>query len=674
MLKSRIIGAVCLCCMFVTTLAFGATVRTQNLYEKAITTARGEIWKAINNGKCGSATTAIMVDGKVVYAEGFGMADRLKNIPVVPATLYNIGSISKVYVAAAIMLLVDDGKVSLDKPVTAYLPEFKMADERYRQITVRMLLNHVSGMPGTEGANSFGFTYDDNIKKETVQTLARAHLKHAPGAMAVYCNDGFTLAEMIVERVSSGKYIDFLQKRIFKPLGLKNTGMGVGEIKGKPIALYYEAKTGKVHPPETLSILGAGGLSSTAAELCLFMDAFSAENKLLKKTSLAEMKKAQPPAFQGGLRNPAISCGLGWDMTGLPRYDAAGIQVLGKSGGTGNYSSMVFTVPDKRISVAVIAAGNNSGAMKIALDILDAVLVGKKLVPQAEKIISIPPEAQKLPQDYASFSGYYANGGQLGQIVFDAEQNRATLYNFEEQQKTPVARLVYHNGYYYDHEGSCFYFADIRGEVYWVSCPLAGVDMITMQKIKPIAKPQNLKIDMNGKLWLRRNVSPDESIIAVDSHFVKSVLYPDLPGYVYFGGIKRIDSPEFAGMPFDEMRDQTELTLFDRNGATWAWLSDLLYSPAAQSTVDLKSGENTAKIGSEGHNEWLAVNEGMVLSFTKPQRGRIIIFSSDDKVIYDSALDTGDAYAAKGSYIEFAGLANDVFTVRAKPTVVGEKK
>ena len=220
--------------------------------------------------------------------------------------------------------------------------------------------------------------------------------------------------------------------------------MGVGEIKGKPVASYYDPKTGKVHPLETLSVLGAGGLSSTAEELCrFFVDAFSAESQLLKKASLAEMKKAQPSAFRGKLRNPTFSFGLGWDLTGLPRYDAAGVQVLGKSGGTGNYSSMVYTVPDKRISVAVIASGAESGAMKIALDILDAVLVEKKLISKEEKSVAIPPEAQKLPQDAASFSGYYASGAKLGQVVFDADKNTATLYSFKEQEKTPAIKLVY---------------------------------------------------------------------------------------------------------------------------------------------------------------------------------------------------------------------------------------
>nr|MDA8088334.1 serine hydrolase [Nitrospiraceae bacterium] len=138
--RTRVIGIVCLCCMLVITLACGDSdsAGNQNPYEGAIATARSEIWQAINSGKCGSATTAVMVDGQIVYAEGFGMANREQSIPVTADTLFNMGSISKIYVSTAVMLLVDDGLVSLDKPVTAYLPEFRMADERYKKITVRM--------------------------------------------------------------------------------------------------------------------------------------------------------------------------------------------------------------------------------------------------------------------------------------------------------------------------------------------------------------------------------------------------------------------------------------------------------------------------------------------------------------------------------------------------------
>jgi len=652
--------------LLISTPAFGKTVKKQHPYEKAVATARSDIWRAINSGKCGSATAAVTVDGKVVYAEGFGMADREKSIPVTKDTLFNIGSISKVYVAAAIMLLVEDGRVSLDKPAADYIPEFRMADDRYKKITVRMLLNHTSGIPGTEMLNSFGYEYNLNLKRETIDTLSRSHLKHEPGTMAVYCNDGFTLAEMIVERVSGNKYIDFLNKRVFRKLGLKNTGLSVGEIRGKPVAFYYDAGTGKAHPSEVISVLGAGGLSATAIDVCRFADSF-AGNRLFRKGALVEMKKAQPPVSRLKFRNSPFSHGLGWDFTSMPRHDAAGIQVLGKSGGTGNYSSMVYTVPAKRISVAVIASGSESGAMKIALDMLDAVLTEKKLIAGEEKSILVRPEAQKLPPDSTGFSGWYASESKIGQIVFDFDKKTATVYGLKGREKAPVTSLVYNNNYYHDPAGNRYYFAGSGDEGYFICNPAAfNIDTVMLQKIRTVEKPKSLRVNMDGRIWLRRNVHPFESVIALETHMVKSLLYKDLPGYVVFNGVKRIESPEFAGMPFDAVRDQTELYLFEKNGATWARNSEFLYSQA-ESAARLKSGENSVRIGNEGYSEWLAADEDVILSFTKPQRGRIIVFSSEDKVVYDSLLDRGDVYAEKGSYIESCGFADDVFRIKARP-------
>lgn len=679
MSKARFISAVLLCFALVTVLACGDSdsASSQAGYTNAVATARSQIWQAINSGKCASATAAIMVDGQVVYAEGFGMADREKGIPVDRATLFNIGSISKVYVAAAIMLLVDDGSVKLDEPVTAYLPDFRMADERYKQITVRMLLNHTSGMPGTEDVNSFTYAYDDRVKQDTLNTLARSHLKHDPGAMAVYCNDGFTLAEIIVERRSKMRYIDFLTERIFKPMGLNNTGPSVGDFKGKPAAAYYNP-IGQRYPLEAISIIGAGGLAATAEDVSrFFVEAFAPDSRLFKPASLQEMKKNQPSAFWSKLRNPAMSFGLGWDMTSLPRYDAAGIQVLGKSGGTGNYSSMVYTVPDKKISVAVIGAGPESGAMTIALDVLDALLVEKGLIPKEDKPVAVPPASQKLPPDAASFAGYYANQTKLSQAVVDAEKNTVSLFTIKEQVKTLSSTLVYNDGYYYDASGNRYYFLSSGSETYLVgTLSKFGLDVISMQKVRPLENPQTLTTDMDGKTWLRRNVSAVESIMGMDNHLVRSLLYKDLPGYVYFSGVKRIVSPEFAGMPFDAVRDQTELTLFERNGTTWAWLSDMLYSPAGTAT-SLKAGENSVTIGSEGYDEWFVANENAVLGFSKPREGRIVVFSAADEMIYDSTTDAGDLYVTKGSYIECNGTAGDVFTIRAAPTaadVPGHKR
>jgi len=666
MINTRWLSVIVLVCMILSTITI-CSAENQSGCDGAIKTARSEIWRSINSGGCGSATAAIMVDGNIVYAEGFGMADREKAIPVDTETIFNMGSISKVFDAAAIMLLVDDGRISLDKPVTEYLPEFRMADKRYRDITVRMTLNHTSGLPGTEGANTFGFAYNDNAMKETLETLAHSHLKHDPGKLYAYCNDGFSLAEMIVERVSGKKFRDFLQQRVFQPLDLKNTGVSVGELKGRKRAAYYDPKTGKKEPFEAISILGAGGLSCTTVDLCRFLDTFSANNRLFSKASLEEMKKCQPSAFHGRLRNPDVALGLGWDMTELPRYKAAGLQVLGKSGGTGNYSSMCFTVPEKRISVAVIGCGPHSGAMEIALKILDAVLIDRGLIRKEAKPLSIPVKPEKIPQELASYAGYYADEHHSGRMVFDMNKNTVTLFTGEAVAEKPQMSLVYNDRYFHDAGGNRYYFTSVNGSDYFVSCAdVFGIDRISMQKAKPLAKPGTLKMSLDGRKWVRRNASPLEGTGGTDSYLIKSSLFKALPGYVDFMGIKKIESPEFAGMPFDAIRDQTELRLIDRDGETWAQISDALYSPA-ESVKVLKSGENIVKIGKSGYNEWLKTDSDMIASFAKPELGRVIVFSPEAEVKYDSALDTGEVYAPKGSYIEMAGSADDVITVTGRP-------
>lgn len=105
-----------------------------------------------------SVQYALISDGEMVVS-GFASANRESNTTVLSnQTIYGIGSVSKVFTSTAVLLLVDEGKIDLDEPVTTYVPEFKMADERYKQITVRILLNHSSGIMGS--THDHGFTYD----------------------------------------------------------------------------------------------------------------------------------------------------------------------------------------------------------------------------------------------------------------------------------------------------------------------------------------------------------------------------------------------------------------------------------------------------------------------------------------------------------------------------------
>lgn len=246
-----------------------------------------------------SASVAVMDRGNIVYSEGFGPADRSLNRLVDRDTRFNIGSTSKMFAAVAILLLADDGKLSLEDPVVKHIPEFVMKDPRYRDITVRMLFNHSSGLPGSTFV--FGYRADEDHQTLLLETLKNAVLKHTPGEMSIYCNDGFTLAEIIVERVSGKSFASFVTERIFSPLEMRNSGESVGVTGGK-IAEFYDEE-GNKYPPEVVTVLGAGGLSSTPEDLCRFGDSFAPGGmNILSDSSLKDVLKEQPTPFSSLLK------------------------------------------------------------------------------------------------------------------------------------------------------------------------------------------------------------------------------------------------------------------------------------------------------------------------------------------------------------------------------------
>jgi CubicO group peptidase (beta-lactamase class C family) len=634
----------------------------------AIAIARREAWKAIQSGRAGSVTVAIMEQGRTVYAEGFGMADRLHSLPVDRHTVFNIGSISKTYCATAILLLVDEGKINLDSPVTTYIPEFTMADERYRDITVRMLLNHSSGLPGGSYANSFGYKYHDPFLPETLRTLARSHLKHAPGERAVYCNDGFSLAEIIVERISGKKYSTFLAERIFAPLALSHTGLSVAQRPDAThlrIARYYDAKS-RPEPPEALSFLGSGGLSATAEDLCRFAGSFSTSGKhLLTSGSLAEIRKNQPSRFWGKLRKPMISFGLGWDFTELPEYRQQGLTVLGKSGGTHQYTSMLFTLPDHRISVAVIATGPGAPAYDIALKLLDAVAADKSLFKPAPVSVKIPRAAQPLPTDLLPYEGYYAgDSGAIFKLSLAADSSALTLRSTDNPAAPPSLSAVYHDGVFYDSSDAKYYLTTVEQKQYLVKS--SSMDVILVEKIVPLASPLQLSPKVMQPLWLRRNVQPYEGSLMVGQHMEILRQIDLLPGYVDFGGLKKIVSPTAAGVSLASVRDASELEFFEKDGRYWAWLSGFEYMPGDLARP-LEGATETIRLGQEGYNEWRKVVASGIIETTRPQGGRVILFSPDGAVLSDSVWGGEAVYAPAGSFLEFAGVSGDSFTVKTTP-------
>lgn len=661
--------------------------RDIDFYKAAIETARETMWKTVAGGFCSGATVAVADEGEIVYAEGFGVADRARNRPVDTNTRFNVGSTSKMFAAVAILLLVDDKKIALDESVAKYIPEFKMKDPRYKDITFRMLFNHSSGLPGS--TFYFGYETDDKLHKYLLDTLAGAYLKHAPGAMPIYCNDGFTLAEIAVEKVSGEKFVDFLAKRVFKPLGMKNTGVSVGEANVKNTAEHYDISSGKKHPREVVMVYGAGGFSSTASDMCRFVNSFSPYSrvKILSEPSTRELLGAQPTMFPvDKLRGPMLASAFGWDYCSHRQYEALGLQVLAKSGGTSCYNTYIQTVPQYGVTVVYSLSGLVPNLEALSRPILDAVLRCKKIaVPEPEPVLK-PVEAQPVPDELLVNEGFYTNGNGMIKVRFDKENKKCDLVPLAAEkggEASPLLSLVYNSGYFVCNENNTnFYFVSAGGENFIAQhkIPRSGVDGIRYQKIRALERPKKLAAELGGKKWLVRNMAR-HVVTDCDMNIADSTTYPQLPGYVDFQGIKKIESPMYASIAATAIRDQAALELIGVKDETWIRTGALLYSPADKARK-LIGGVNRVVIKSEGFNEWLKAEKGAIVKFEKPPVGARIIVYAESRVIYDSAAggeeppanvsgrdrDGVDArlYVPGGSFIFFAGNAGDMFKIAAE--------
>jgi len=143
---------------------------------------------------------------------------------------------------------------------------------------------------------------------------------------------------------------------------------------------------------------------------------------------------------------------------------------------------------------------------------------------------------------------------------------------------------------------------------------------------------------------------------------VQSATVEALPGYVDFGGIKRIESPTYAGLTAGATRDLGDLTLLNRDGATWAQVFDMLYSPTDSATA-LVSGANAVTIGEGGYSEWLSAAGDSVLTLQIPAGGRVIVFAPDGSAKYDSCVDKGGVFVNGGDYVEVSGVPGDQFRI-----------
>jgi CubicO group peptidase (beta-lactamase class C family) len=221
----------------------------QFLPDNAVERLERTIDRTLRDQKVPGFAIGVVRDGRLVYARGFGssgLGDPPR--PVAPETLFHMASITKPFVATAIMQLVERGKVNLDEPVTKYVPYFRLKDSRYKEITVRQMLTHTSGMPDVKNYDWDKPEYDDGALERYVRGLDDKSLMWAPGKQFRYSNMAFEVLGDLVAKVSGKSFDDYVAEEILKPVAMTSSTLLYKKADAARLAVGYTLKQGSVVP------------------------------------------------------------------------------------------------------------------------------------------------------------------------------------------------------------------------------------------------------------------------------------------------------------------------------------------------------------------------------------------------------------------------------------------
>lgn len=320
------------------------------------------------------ASVLVLRDGQPVVSRGYGLAVVEERIAATPTTNYRLASVTKQFTAAAILLLAEDGKLSLDDPLRKWLPTLPPAAD---PMTIRQVLSHTSGL----------IDYEDVMPAQPGRQLLDADVLYLlesqnrtyfpPGTGYRYSNSGYALLALIVGRASGQDFASFLKARIFEPLGMRNTvafeedisvvnerayGYSLENATGSPDSSNSAAKKSawvRTDQSPTSAVLGDGGIYSSIDDLARW-DAALYDDRLLKDAS---RKMAFTPVTRTDVAD--VEYGYGWRITG---------ETLWHSGETIGFRNVLIRYPKRRLTVIVLTNRNDPEPYRLALKIAEVFL------------------------------------------------------------------------------------------------------------------------------------------------------------------------------------------------------------------------------------------------------------------------------------------------------------
>jgi CubicO group peptidase (beta-lactamase class C family) len=326
----------------------------------------------------------VVRDGKLVYEKGYGMAVLEHGVCIGSDTIFHIASTSKQFTAIALLLLEQDGKLSLDDDVRKHLPE---VPDFGKTITLRHLLHHTSGLRDQwELLKLAGWRSDDVITDDDIYGLVcrQKQLNFDPGSEHLYCNTGYTLAARVVERVSGHPFREFTKQHIFEPLGMKRTEFPADHqsvIPGRAQSYRQRLEGQYIHEVLSYSTVGATCLLTTVADLAEWDNNFY-EPRVGDAKLIARMQEV------GKLNNgEALNYALG-----LVSGEYRGLRFVEHGGSDAGFRCTLLRFPEKRLSVILLANAGDCQPTVLARRVADIYLEGEL------KPASASPAFEKLPE------------------------------------------------------------------------------------------------------------------------------------------------------------------------------------------------------------------------------------------------------------------------------------
>lgn len=344
-----------------------------------------------------SIAVAIVADGKIVWEEGFGWADRGNRLPATEHTSYSLASISKPFTATALMVLKERGKIHLDRPINDYLGDAKLQGRAgdAAAATVRRVANHTAGLP-----LHYQFFYEDEAERvpprgETIRRYGI--LVTAPGEKFQYSNLGYGVLDHLIARVSGKSYADFMREDVFVPLGLTHTSVGISPPLEKHAAVRY-GREGEPIPMYQTDHAGASEIYSSAHDLArLAMFHLKArlpdQRAIVSDAAIGEMQEAAIDPKNGN------GYGIGWGTVHTP----SGHRFVGHSGGMPGVSTLLRMLPSEKIAIVVLANTSTELTARVYREVIAILL--PKASPPASTYTPDPPPFKPTPALRGTWKG-----------------------------------------------------------------------------------------------------------------------------------------------------------------------------------------------------------------------------------------------------------------------------